>query len=149
MFYLAPQLKPKHSKGAGYGWGGVNAGIYTPINTISQAGVGFTGTHLNLLGLDPSSQTSGGLNNYFDVIKSQEKEDNRLINLTSNEDPVNILEYSGGPGSILGIGNTSIKFVDQRTGDKNPQAVSNPTQFYVGERKKRTNFVNYTTIRSC
>jgi len=128
-------VKTEASKGAGYGGGYVNAGIYTPLNTISQAGVGFTGTHLNLLGLDPSSQTSGGLNNYFDVIKSQEKEDNRLINLTSNEDEVNILQYSGGPGSILGIGDTSIKYADQRTGDKNPQAVSNPKSFYVGERK--------------
>tara|TARA_Y100000361_G_C11159064_1_gene345982 strand:+ start:174 stop:2603 length:2430 start_codon:yes stop_codon:yes gene_type:complete len=35
-------------------FGGINAGIYTPLSTIGQAGVGFLGTHLNKQGLDPS-----------------------------------------------------------------------------------------------
>jgi hypothetical protein len=52
-------VKTEASKGAGYGGGGVNQGVYLPTSTILQAGVGFTGTHLNLLGIDPSSPISG------------------------------------------------------------------------------------------
>jgi hypothetical protein len=46
-------VKTEASKGAGYGGGGVNQGVYLPTSTILQAGVGFTGTHLNLLGINP------------------------------------------------------------------------------------------------
>jgi hypothetical protein len=137
-------VKTEASTGAGYGAGTVNAGIYTPIGTITQAGVGFTGTHLNLLGLDPSSPMTGvnsgglfpglGLNRYENVVKNKSKENNRLVKLTTNIDPVNILSYSGGPGSILGIGNTNIRFADQRTGKENSLATNNPTAFYTGSR---------------
>ena len=49
----------------GEGGGALASGIYLPTSTLAQAGVGFTGTHLNLMGLDPTSpngitgQTSG------------------------------------------------------------------------------------------
>ena len=33
----------------GEGGGALNEGIYTPLSTLAQAGVGFTGTHLNLM----------------------------------------------------------------------------------------------------
>ena len=128
-------VKTEASEGSGYGGGNVNQGIYLPTSTIAQSLVGFTGTHLNLLGIDPSGLSALGLNNYFDIVKSKDKEDNRLVTLLDNEDPVNVLQYSGGPGSTLGVGDTSIIYADQRTGDKNAQAVTNPTQFYVGERK--------------
>ena len=36
---------------------------------------------------------------------------------TSNDQ--NIFSYSGGPGAVLGIGRTDIKFADQRTGAAN------------------------------
>jgi len=105
----------------GFTGGGVNAGIYTPLSTIGQAAVGFTGTHLNLLGLDPTSPQAGvngggffpgaGLNRYDDVVTILNNEgDNRLLKLTENTDPVNILTYTGGPGSNLGIGETTIKY---------------------------------------
>ena len=45
-----------------------------------------------------------------------------------NSDPT-ILEYGGGPGSILGIGKTKINFADQRTGINNEQFLSNPGYF--------------------
>ena len=54
----------------GDGGGALASGIYLPTSTLAQAGVGFTGTHLNLMGLDPTSpngitgQTSG-LSNLF------------------------------------------------------------------------------------
>jgi hypothetical protein len=51
---------------------------------------------------------------------------NRLANLWYNKveqktsdilvDKYNVLTYNGGPGSILGIGKTNIRFADQRTG---------------------------------
>jgi hypothetical protein len=156
-------VKTEASKGAGYGGGGVNQGLYLPTSTILQAGVGFTGTHLNLLGLnpfDPVSPDGGGLlpgiglNSYFNIVKNQDKDDNRLVglydaislgeskerfggqkgvNLNTNGGTV-LLEYGGGPGSILGIGKTKIKFADQRTGDRNPQSVSNADYFYKGFR---------------
>jgi hypothetical protein len=124
-------VKTEASKGVGYGGGGVNQGLYLPTSTILQAGAGFTGTHLNLLGLnpfDPVSPDGGGLlpglglNSYFKIVNNQDKEDNRLVKLTKNTDPVNILEYGGGPGSILGIGKTRIPFADQRTGKQNKYA---------------------------
>ena len=152
-------VKTEASKGIGYGGGGVNQGVYLPTSTIAQAGVGFTGTHLNLLGIDPTSPMSGvveggtpsplGLNSYFNIVKNQATEDNRLVGLfdaiSSNETVSNfafqkgvnlntnggtvLLEYGGGPGSILGIGKTRIPFADQRTGKNNPLTISNPDYF--------------------
>ena len=45
-----------------------------------------------------------------------------------------LLSYGGGPGSVLGIGDTNIRFADQRTGNQNNLASSNPTYFYTGSR---------------
>ena len=79
-------VKTEASKGIGYGAGTVNQGIYTPLNTIAQAGVGFTGTHLNLLGIDPTTPMTGviegglnlfggsGLIGYEDVMKTNQQE---------------------------------------------------------------------------
>jgi len=121
------------------GGGLVNAGIYTPLSTLGQALGGFAGLHLNQLGLDPTSPMSGvlegglfpgaGLTTYDGVVglenKNNDSSPNRLVNLKYfiDEDgtspKVNLLSYSGGPGSILGIGKTHIKFSDQRTGAAN------------------------------
>ena len=58
-------------------FGGVNAGIYTPLSTIGQAGVGFLGTHLNKQGLDPSGLfPSAAIKKYGEVAF----ENNRSIN---------------------------------------------------------------------
>ena len=156
-------VKTEASKGAGYGGGGVNQGLYLPTSTILQAGAGFTGTHLNLLGLNPFDLVSPdrggdlspiGLNSYFNIVNNQDKEDNRLVglyeaislgepkerfgeqkgvNLNTNGGTV-LLEYGGGPGSILGIGKTRIKFADQRTGKQNKYAGGNPENknFFLG-----------------
>ena len=167
-------VKTEASKGAGYGGGGVNQGVYLPTSTILQAGVGFTGTHLNLLGIDPTSPMSGvveggllpglGLNGYSSIMKQRFtenlanpellKENNRLVglynaislgeskerfggqkgvNLNTNGGTV-LLEYGGGPGSILGIGKTRIPFADQRTGKNNPLATSKPG-YFLGTQK--------------
>ena len=91
-----------------------------------------------------------GLNSYFNIVKNQSPEDNRLVglhdaisskstvsnfafqkgvNLNTNGGTV-LLEYGGGPGSILGIGKTKIDFADQRTGINNPLTITNPGYFY-------------------
>lgn len=60
---------------------------------------------------------------------------NKLLNIWYNKqiessDSINIYSYRGGPGSNKGIGQTYIKFADQRTGKRNPYAVSDPGFFY-------------------
>jgi hypothetical protein len=88
---------------------------------------------------------NGGINSYFSTINTQNTiqdgswaYNNRLVllnqgisfgteektiggNITLNPDNagVNILNYGGGPGSVLLFGKTNIKFSDQRTGLKN------------------------------
>ena len=160
------QTQASKDGGASYAAGAVNQGVYLPSSTLAQAGVGFTGTHLNLLGIDPSSPMVGitntsisslfsnsftlGLKRYEDVVKenptgynplsnrlyklsteigiiplSKEKKDlsffqkvgNFLQNFSINSPSNGILmEYSGGPGSILGIGKTIIPLADKRIG---------------------------------
>jgi hypothetical protein len=170
------QTQASSEGGIAYGAGALNQGAYLPSSTLAQAGVGFTGTHLNLLGIDPSSPMSGitntsisnlfnedltlGLKRYETVVKENpnefdpsknrlydlsikssfispppppeekpssptsptkpnffQKVGNFLNNVTLNSPQNGILmEYSGGPGSILGVGKTLIPFADRRTG---------------------------------
>ena len=105
---------------------------------------------------DPSlsdQKSNAGLVRYESVIAEQVPDDyeekNRLVSLVNSIKtntapfPINrvtlngnngtsIMQYGGGPGSILGIGNTNIQFADQRTGLKNPLAVSNKNYFFKG-----------------
>jgi len=105
----------------------LNEGVYTPLSTIAQAGVGFIGGHVDKQGLIPFIKD---VRTYSDVVKSSKDIDksivkidnNRLVDLLKTKqigissDIVNILSYSGGPGSILGIGKTNIKFATNNTG---------------------------------
>jgi hypothetical protein len=162
------QTQASSNGGVSYAGGAINQGVYLPSSTLAQAGVGFTGTHLNLLGIDPSSPMTGvtskgisdlfsntitlGLKRYEDVVYENPDEydlsKNRLYKLSTsngfitqpNQGPKEpqsffqkignylnnystdspgegiLMEYSGGPGSILGIGQTTIQFADRRTG---------------------------------
>ena len=126
------------SKGPAYAAGALNAGVYTPLSTLAQAGVGFAGTHLNKMGIDPTGLLPRlSLNKYETVVKENVKVgDDRLKKLydfvsNSTTGPqtfgsnlvlntqTSVLEYGGGPGSILGVGKTRIRFADQRTGQNN------------------------------
>ena len=146
------------SSGPGYGGNKVNQGIYTPLSTIGQAGVGITGTHLNTFGLDPSSPMVGvvqggllpglGLQRCENRVKLNEAEfENRLeqllfantlgTNLLGNSGEIfnlgnSIIEYPGGPGSVLGVGKTRIRYADQRTGKNNLRAKNEPNYFFSG-----------------
>jgi len=145
------------------GGGNINQGVYTPIGTLATALGNGLGVHANLLGLDPFSPMSGiiegglfqgdlaqglsklGLNTYEAATKkfNETAEGNRLVIFNNrakevgNDPDVNIYSYSGGPGAILGIGKTNIKFADQRTGLANRLSISTPGQFYLGGIKNR------------
>jgi hypothetical protein len=129
-------VKTEASYGAAYAGGTLNEGVYTPLSTLAQAGVGFLGIHLNKQGIDPTGLIPGlSIRNYSTLIQTQiftdnlkirsiENSTNRLIGFLerkqnqTNTSP-NLLTYGGGPGSKLGIGKTRIKFADQRTGVNN------------------------------
>jgi len=120
----------------------LNDGIYTPLSTLAQAGVSAFGLHLNKQGLNPFSETGAYATNNEDlygvrVTPTQELAQNRLAELhrliVDKNRSINnwnfsgtdlnvgndILRYPGGPGAILGIGKTHIRFADQRTGFQN------------------------------
>ena len=134
-------VKTEATLGPAYAGGTINQGVYLPTSTIAQSLVGFSGTHLNLLGINPASPTAGvvegdlfpdgGLIRYSNAVKLNESiNENRLVELFDSkilgkrpsvvslvsQDPLEILSYGGGPGSILGIGKTKIKRVTNTTG---------------------------------
>jgi hypothetical protein len=136
----------------------LNEGIYSPLNTLLQAGVNFSGVHLNKQGINPFSETGAYSNNpnlySVKITPEQPKTENRLLqlkNAINNDGPIdlngiilnsgniNVMSYGGGPGSVLGIGKTNIRFVDPigRTGFNNYQAV-NPAlkPYFLGTYKK-------------
>ena len=168
---LLSRVSPKTeaSKGPAYAGGSLNAGVYTPLSTLAQAGVGFLGIHLNKQGIDPTGLIPGlRINKYEDIVKKNNELDvntfpKEKITTTFTQDPLpvtsktgttpslsiseqtsiiggfsnrlldiwynkqfkfnnsnNVEIYGGGPGSILGIGKTKIRFADQRTGNHNP-----------------------------
>jgi hypothetical protein len=101
----------------------VNGGIYTPLSTLAQAGVGFLGGHLNKQGLDPTGIISAfSIKDYGPVVyKKNQDNENRLVEIldttiTQYTNTPNILSYKGGPRSTLGIGNTNIKFATDANG---------------------------------
>lgn len=118
-------VKTEATFGPSYGGGSVNEGIYLSINTLAQIPAYLAGLHLNKQGLDPTEYSPLSLNKYFKVVYNNDREGkNRLIGLAKTKinvpsiDPI-LLSYGGGPGSVLGIGKTDIKFADQRTGINN------------------------------
>jgi hypothetical protein len=112
-----------------------NNGIYLPTSTVAQAGVNALGIHLNKQGIDPTGLIAkGGIlvqpqyENVSFITGGQGKgilrdenskvislSTNRLVDLTKKKihtesnNPTLLLQYDGGPGSILGtVGKTRI-----------------------------------------
>ena len=118
--------------------------IYNPLGTIAQAGVLSIGYHLNKQGFNVFRRGyfSGGTDGYFKVTKLNDEDNvNRLTGLfntnkqgkfddaktiseyglnTSTDSQI-LLSYSGGPGSILGIGKTNIKLWNSTNRVKIPE----------------------------
>jgi hypothetical protein len=150
--------KTEASKGTGYGGGNVNEGIYTPLSTLLQANEGYLGGHLNKQGLDPTGAFPNlSINKYQDIIKQNQlvgefdKESNRLTALTnavlqkksiSNFGFVknynlnvnnNIITYSGGSDSTVGVGNTNIKFATNNAGFKIDSITPKSKNYLIGK----------------
>jgi len=109
----------------------LNEGTYTPLSTLSQAGVNAFGGHLNKQGINPFAETGAYSNNnrlYYNRVKIL---NNRLLDfydtkIQQRTDDPNLYSYIGGPGSDLGIGNTNIRFErNGRTGINNPNVAYN------------------------
>jgi hypothetical protein len=153
--------KTETSKGIGYAGGALNEGVYLPTSTVAQAGVGFTGTHLNKQGIDPTGLFPGlGIKKYQDVIFENQLtgridlNNNRLVRLStlisSNSGENNfafvkgynlnpklendvLISYGGGSDSILGIGKTKIKFATGNDG--NPiKTLLNSSDYHLGDK---------------
>ena len=120
----------------------LNEGIYTPLSTLIEAGGVAFGLHVNKQGLNPFDGP-GSIGKYEEDVQ---KGDNRLEALygskiilsnepfivrgtTIDSSIVNILSYTGGPGSILGIGNTNIRFA---TGNGSSDVRTNTYDFLEG-----------------
>ena len=143
----------------------LNEGAYTPLSTLIEAGGVAFGLHVNKQGLNPFDGP-GSLRTYNDVVNPElgevfsikSKNRNRLVllagskitntlsanPLTTGISPLstNILTYGGGPNSILGIGNTNIRFADQRTGVNNSELKNDPIRFFggYGNKKEQTEY---------
>lgn len=102
---------------------GLNQGAYLPTSTIAQAAVSATGLHFNTFGVNPIPGSIGSLRTYTDVVTSEQPGfANRLVRFANDfvddRKISNVLySYPGGPGSILGVGQTKITIPgEQRTG---------------------------------
>ena len=95
-----------------------NDGIYLPTSTLAQSGINALGGHLYKQGILPFKKTNRdslfGQPSYSENLNYiKENSTNRLISFTSGSSGIignsniNITSYSGGPGSILGIGKTN------------------------------------------
>ena len=152
----------------------LNQGIYTPLSTLGQAAGNSLGLHLNKQGINPFKGTTQGsvdgnsplgLPTYLNTIASQgtQGKNSRLLSLTDKIDRKtegnNLYTYSGGPGSILGVGKTTISMIsDQRTGINNPNlnyqnnfkrilqspAISGSTEIFYNGSFNRTGQGKYT-----
>ena len=102
---------------------GLNDGLYSPLNTLAEAGIVSIGGHLRKQGINPFAGTGAYSNNErlygVRVNKDQLAEDNRLYQLMNGKlvgnnaqgpDPAYVMRYAGGPGSVLGVGRTLIRF---------------------------------------
>jgi len=137
--------------------GFLNEGVYTPLSTLIQAGGNAFGLHVNKQGLNPfasTGPTSDNENLYgVRVTSEQDPNLNRLVKLQSlistdtengningillNTSQGDLISYGGGPGSILGIGKTNIRFADQRT-------VYTDKTFESGNKLDQNNVLTYT-----
>jgi hypothetical protein len=126
-------VKTEATNGSAYLGSAVNEGYYTPLSTLAEAGVGFLGTHVNKQGgLFPSTS----IKKYQDVIIENLSIDNvyldRLVALQSqinrpsfdgvtkynlNPNVSTLIQYSGGPDSIAGVGFTNIRFATNNDGN--------------------------------
>jgi hypothetical protein len=138
--------KTEATYGAAYLNSTINEGVYSPLSTLTQAGIGYLGGHINKQGLDPTGKfPEGAIKTYQEAITRKIQNYNkfsphvssRLTNLQelilnppstpfSSYYDVNgyssapnesiLISYTGGPGSVLGVGKTNISYATTNTG---------------------------------
>jgi hypothetical protein len=125
----------------------LNNGVYLPTSTLLQSAGNPLGLHLNKQGIDPFKgigKNGGGIFELFGgsdplgqptyvEITSNPNYDSKLKQFTSEKintktDSPELLNYQGGPGSILGIGKTRIPLSKHRTGLNNPNLNYTPAK---------------------
>jgi hypothetical protein len=162
LFFIAKQNVLSNSAARTQTSGVMNEGIYTPLNTLAQAGVIAFGGHLDKQGINPFAQTGAyavGDGLYNSVVKSSQPiEENRLTQILKginenrvttlkgfkfNEGGVNVLTYKGGPGAPLGVGNTNIRFTNVRTGEASGINFEKFSVGTAGSTTDRTDIPNY------
>ena len=100
-------------------------GLYTPLSTVAQAGVGFTGIHLNKQGLDPTGLIKSISQKKYSGVAHNRLEkfyNGKQINVDLSPE---LDKYWGGPDSIAGIGNTKILFATDSNGNQVRTGVNN------------------------
>ena len=133
----------------------LNDYVYSPTSTLAQVIGNSVGIHTNKQGINPVLGFGEDYTpqRYFDSVRNESTDNNRLFQLydskiidsglpSLNKNSIGLLEgqilnYGGGPGSIIGIGRTNIKFAGSntvgflRTGLSNP-IVKNGTENQYG-----------------
>jgi hypothetical protein len=135
--------------------GFLNEGVYNPLSTLAQAGVGFLGTHFEKQGLIPgvsrkTYEEAAYSNNNPDtnIILGYNSEGaianavftNRLLDIWLKKQEKstisnNVIDYGGGPGSILGIGKTKIHFAKDGDGNAVRTGINNSLYTNLSTRK--------------
>lgn len=142
----------------------LNEGAYLPTSTLLQVVGNNLGIHLNKQGLDPTKRTGPdagrkgladllgfkdplGLPVYNEIVTNQQSsKDNRLVQLRDGKLQNNdnfLYRYQGGPGSTLGIGNTTIRryeFTNINNGYTNLQVIADTKSL---EGKGNTNIIDF------
>jgi hypothetical protein len=154
LFFIAKQNLLSRTAVRTQTSGLLNEGIYTPLSTLTEAGLVGLGGHVLKQGLNPFAETgiySNNPNLYgVKVTSNQSAEENRLYNLYSSinvgiphrlngftlNNGVNVLTYDGGPGSTLGVGKTGIRYADQRTNTYNPSVLVNKNSVFTYSQKQ-------------
>jgi hypothetical protein len=164
LFFIAKQNVLSNSAVHTQTSGVLNEGIYTPLNTLAQAGVIAFGGHLNKQGINPFKQTGAyakGDELYNSVVTPfQPLEENRLVQIYNsvkenrviklkgfkfNEGGINVLTYKGGPGAPLGVGNTNIRFTNVRTGEASGINFNTYLRGIANSPTTRTDIPNYVS----
>ena len=136
-------VKTEATKGFAYLGSALNEGYYNPLSTLTEAGVGFLGIHVNKQGglfsltsikkyQDVIAEDLLISNNYLNrlvALYSQEKRSSfdGVNKYSLNPNPFTLIQYSGGPDSIVGIGNTNIKFATGNDGKNSLKTLINPS----------------------
>ena len=129
----------------------LNNGVYLPTSTLLQSAGNSLGLHLNKQGIDPFKgigKNGGGIFELFGgtdplgqptyiEITSNPTHESKLLDFTDNKinnttDSPELLNYQGGPGSVLGIGKTRIPLAKDRTGKNNPNLNYTTGSFELG-----------------